>query len=416
MDEFTAFFETIKPQYLYAAAGFLAGALLVTLRLLVVSGHRATLQAQLTARDEAQKHVQAHMNDRFKVSAQEALKTAHESFLSMAAENFKKARADGAHDLDTRKKAIDDMVKPVADNLKAMNMALQQVKGTDQALRHDLQTLNRETARLVGALRDPAAQGQWGEFILEGVLDKSGLIKGVHYDTQVNIVNDGTRRRPDAVINMQDGFKIIIDAKAPVNKFSQRLSDDLSESEYTEIMGGLARQVREHVKALSRKGYWESLDSPDFTVLFLPSEHLYSMTLRSDPALVDFAAANNVIIASPTLLMSLVRVVSMSWRQVELAQNAQEISARGMELYKRLLAFTGHIEKVGRNLKSAMDGYNSAVGSFQGSVLPAARKFKDLQTSTGGEKELGNPAFLEGEARPITLVQEDEEERLKDCA
>lgn len=416
MENLSVIFAGVKPEYLYMLAGFVFGALVVGLRLMAVSVRNAELRAQLTARDEAQKHVEAHMDDRFKVSAQEALKAAHESFLALAEENFKKARADGAHDLDNRKKAIDEMVKPVAENLKAMNMALQQVKATDTHLREDLQKLNRETARLVGALRDPAAQGQWGEFILEGVLDKSGLIKGVHYETQVSMVADGARQRPDAVINMQDGFKIVIDSKAPINQFSQRLSDDLTEAEYKDLMAALARQVREHVKALGRKGYWENIDSPDFTVMFLPSEHLYSMALRADPTLVDFAASVNVIIASPTLLMSLLRVVSMSWRQVELAQNAQEISARGMDLYKRLLAFTGHVEKVGRNIKSAMDGYNSAIGSLQTSVLPAARKFKDLQTGTGGEKDLSDPAFLEGEPRPLTLIQEDEEERIKDCA
>lgn len=352
----------------------------------------------------------ADMENQFKVTAQEAMKSAQESFLELAAAKFESAQKDSAHDLNTRQKAIDEMVKPVHENLKALSSALEQVKGTDQDLRKDLQNLGRETAKLVGALRDPAGQGAWGEFILEGILDKSGLMKGVHYETQVTMETESGRQRPDAVIRMQDGFNIIVDAKAPLNEFAQRLSDDITEAEHNQIMQNLARQVREHVKALGRKGYWENIESPDFTVLFVPSEHIYSIALRADPDLVDFATQSNVIIASPTLLMSLLRVVSLSWRQVELAKNAQEISDRGVDLYKRLLTFTGHIEKIGKNLQNAMTGYDAAVGSLEKSVLPAARKFKELQ---GNVHTHDMPEFeaVERNPRPLTLSAEDDREK-----
>ena len=350
------------------------------------------------------------MENQFKLTAQEAVSQAHEAFLQRAEETFKKHHADGAHELDKRAHAINELMKPVQENLKAMSGALEQVKGTDQALREDLKHLSRETAKLVGALRDPSAQGIWGEFILEGVLEKSGLMKGVHYHTQVSIESENGRQRPDAVIDMQDGFKIIVDAKAPLNDFVQRLSTDMSEADHAVLMGNLARQVREHVKALGRKGYWENLDSPDFTVLFLPSEHIYSMALRGDPGLVDFAASQNVIIASPTLLMSLLRVVSLSWRQMELAKNAAEISERGNDLYKRLLSFTGHIEKIGKNLQGAMKGYDEAVGSLERSVLPAARKFKELQGGAGNKELPELPAITET-PRALNLTAEDQQEK-----
>ncbi len=350
------------------------------------------------------------MENRFRLTAQEAVQMAHEAFLQRAEETFKKHHADGAHELDKRAKAIDELMKPVQENLKAMSGALEQVKGTDQALREDLKHLSRETAKLVGALRDPSAQGVWGEFILEGVLEKSGLMKGVHYHTQVSIEGENGRQRPDAVIDMQDGFKIIVDAKAPLNDFVQRLSEDMSEADHAALMGNLARQVREHVKALGRKGYWENLESPDFTVLFLPSEHIYSMALRGDPQLVDFASSQNVIIASPTLLMSLLRVVSLSWRQMELAKNAQEISQRGTDLYKRLLSFTGHIEKIGKGLQGAMKGYDEAVGSLERSVLPAARKFKELQGGAA-DKELPELQAIEEAPRALNLTAEDQQEK-----
>lgn len=407
-------FETLLPFLIAGAAGFILGMLIVSVCFLLgrqkLSAQNAELKAQLREREIAFDQAGAALDHRFKATAQEALQKSNEQFLQLAQEKFKASQKDGEHDLEKRQNTIAEMIKPVHKNLEELGKALEQVKGTDNALREDMKSLSRETARLVGALRDPSAQGRWGEYILEGLLDKSGLIKGVHYETQVSMQTEQGTRRPDAVINMQDGFKIIIDSKAPVNKFVDRLSDDMSEEDYNALMHDLSKQVKSRVQDLSKKGYWENLDSPDFTVLFLPSEHIYSLALRADPALVDYASSQNVIIASPTLLMSLLRVVGMSWRQVDLAKNATEISERGTDLYKRLLNFTNHIEKVGKGLQGAMKGYDAAIGSLERQVLPAARKFKDLQ----GGNALGDlPDFetIEEAPREITLTLEDEREK-----
>jgi len=408
-------FESLPETWIFAFAGFVFGALLIALIFTISRGRliaqNAELKAQMREREAAYSKASADMEARFKMTANEALRQNNEQFMQLAQEKLKSAQNDTAHDLDKRQNAIGEMIKPVHKNLEELSKALEQVKGTDNALREDLQNLNRETAKLVGALRDPAAQGRWGEYILEGLLEKSGLIKGVHYETQVSMNTEQGRQRPDAVINMQDGFNIIIDAKAPINQFADRLADDITEDEYNALMQNLSKQVKSHVQQLAKKGYWENVESPDFTVLFLPSEHIYSLALRADPALVEYAAAQNIIIASPTLLMSLLRVVGMSWRQVELAKNAHEISERGAELYKRLLAFTGHIEKVGKNLQGAMKGYDSAVGSLQSSVLPAARKFKELQGNNNAAGEIPEFDTIEETPRLMTLTTEDEQEK-----
>ena len=401
------------PEYFIAApVGFILGALVVSIAFLLarqkLQTQNAELKAQLREREIAFDQAGAALDHRFKATAAEALQKSNEAFLQLAQERLKAAQADGAHDLEKRQNTISELIKPVHKNLEDMAKALEQVKATDTNLREEMRTLNRETARLVGALRDPAAQGRWGEYILEGLLDKSGLIKGVHYETQVSM--DSGRQKPDAVINMQDGFKIIIDSKAPINQFVDRLSEEISEEEYGVLMQNLAKQVKGHVKELGKKSYWENVDSPDFTVLFLPSEHIYSLALRADPSLVEYAAGANIIIASPTLLMSLIRVVGVSWRQAELAKNAAEISERGGDLYKRLLTFTGHLEKVGKNLQGAMKGYDAAVGSLERQVLPAARKFKELQAGTN-MAELTEFETIEETPRPLTLTAEDESEK-----
>lgn len=389
-----------------------AGAYLVQARrVMALERQNAELAAQVTAEKAALERAGAELDLRFKSAAHDALKQSNEQFLLLAQERLKNAQADGAHDLDKRQKAIDALLSPMKERLEQLSGALEQVKGTDNALRQDVQNLHKETAKLVGALRDPSAQGVWGEYILEGVLEKSGLIKGVHYETQIQM-SEG-RNRPDAMITMQDGFNIIVDAKAPLNQFAQRLSEDMSEDEYKALMRNVSAKVREHVKALGQKNYWENVDSPDFTVLFLPSEHMYSIALRSDPTLVDFAASKNIIIASPTLLMSLLRVVSMSWRQVELAQNAQEISDLGFDLYKRFLKFSDHFGKIGGHLQKAMGGYDAALGSFERQILPAARKFKDLQGAKVGMDEPPELLPVEKIPRVMNMTPDDEKEKAR---
>lgn len=351
---------------------------------LVIAGLLAAWKMAGLQKDlEHERRARAEMGDVFSLAAQQALDKTSEQFLQrfgeLAQEKLKNAKADSVHDLEKRQLAIHELIKPIQKQLETLGSTVEQIKGTDKALREDLHNLSRETARLVGALKDPAAQGRWGEFILEGLLDKSGLIKGIHYETQVSIQSEAGRQRPDAIIRLHDGFHIVVDAKAPLNEFADRLGENLSADDTKHLMQNLARQVREHVKTLGKKGYWENLDSPDFTVLFLPSEHLFSVALRADPEIVDFAHSQNIVIASPTLMMSLLRVVGLSWRQVELAQNAQEISAQGTELYKRLAKFGEHLERVGKGISGAMDSYNAAVGSLQRMVMPAARKLRDLQ-------------------------------------
>lgn len=383
--------EAIGSEWIYMVAGLflglLAGAGFFYSRLVRLERQNAELTAQVKAEKAALEMAGSALDHRFKTTAQEALKATSENFLQLAREKLSAAQKDSAHDLEKRQKAIDEMIKPVQEHLKSLSGQLEQVKGTDLSLKEEIKTLNRETARLVGALRDPAAQGRWGEYILEGLLEKSGLIKGVHYETQVTLKTESGRQVPDAIINLQDGFHIIVDAKAPVNEFANRLSEDLSEEQYKELMTGLARQVKTHVTELSRKSYWENdISTADFTVLFLPSEHLYSLALRADPGLVDTAAGQNIIIASPTLLMSLLRVVGMSWRQVELAKNAQDISALGAELYERISVFAGHMERVGKGIGGAMESYNKAVSSLESRVLVSARKFEDLQAAPRGKE------------------------------
>ena len=396
--------EQISIDFLSLGVGTVIGAVTgLVIGLLVMAARTGKLEKENAALEAKMDAERAAMDDHFTALAGKVLENNAQNFLTMAQEKFKAAQKESAHDLDKRSLAIEQMVKPVHDHLQKLGGAVEQLHGTKKAIQDDLRNLSKETSKLVGALRNPAAQGRWGEFVLERLLDKSNLIKGVHYNTQVQTA-DG--KRPDVVIHLQDGFHIVVDAKAPINDFVDRMDEDMNAEQAAELRTGLARQVRAHIRSLGGKGYWEQLDSPDFVVLFLPSEQIFSNAVQADPALIDFAAENQVVLASPTLMLSLLRVVGLSWRQVELAKNAQDIAALGSELYDRISTFSGHMGKVGKGIESALAAYNKSISSFETRVLVSARKLKDLKVATA-DKEIESPLQIDTLPRSLTAAEEE---------
>ncbi len=370
--DIASFLQELGLHPLSLAVGALAGTAITGLWLGLSLARAGRDIAALEARLDSEKNA---MGDHFKALAQIALQSNNEQFLALAGERLKAANERGANDLDKRTIEIEKLVKPIEKELVRLNTLSEQMQGTDKTLREELLSLQKETSKLSGVLRNPSAQGKWGEFVLETILDKAHLIKGIHYNTQEQIEGG---KRPDVIINLHDGFRIAIDSKAPINDYIRRLEDDLSDEDSMHIQANMARAVRAHVKALGSKTYQDNISGSDFVILFLPSEVVFSATLRSDPDIVDFASENHVVIASPTLIISLLRVVGLSWRQVEMAKNAAEIANLGAELHKRFSKFLDHFGKIGKNINAALVSYNDAVGSAERSVLPAARKFEKL--------------------------------------
>ncbi len=335
--------------------------------------------------------------NQFKVLSAEALQSSNESFMTIAQERFKSWEQANKGDLEKRQFAISELVKPMQENLTHLSGAVSELKGTSALVREDLQMLSKNTLKLAGAMNNPAMRGRWGEMLLDRLLEKAGMVRGVHYNTQSTFQGEsGTRLRPDIVISLQDGFKIAIDAKAPI----QDILDDMDNPEAQDaIRTRLATQVRAHIRALGAKSYQEALGSQvDFTVLFLPGEHLFSLAIAGDPELIDYAADNNIVLASPSLMLSLLRVVHLSWRQGELAENAQKIAETGRDLYKSLSVFGGHLDKIGTNLNRSVGAYNDAMGSLERNVLSKARKFEELQAVHSSD-QLTSPQEVDKQAR-----------------
>lgn len=367
--------------------------------------------ARLRARLEYVMQDQSVLDGAFRSSAQEVLKGASEQFLILAKERLGQAQADGAHDLEKRQKAVAEIVDPISKTLKEMEGKLETLgkagSGIESQLRlfaEDQRLLRQETHNLVSALRNPAARGRWGEMQLARTLQMVGMVEGVHYVQQASIRADGAALRPDFVIKLPGGMDIVIDVKAPMEPYWKALEEAADEAGRAAAVGSFRTTVRNHLRALSGKEYWRSFNAPEFVVMFLPSESLYSLAITSDPELLEEAARARVIIASPTTVMGLLRVAMYGWHQQKLADEARHISDLALELYRRVGKFGEHMVKVGRHLDTAVGSYNQAVGSLESMVLPGVRRLKDYQAPSGAG-DIPEIKSIETTSRPLAAPE-----------
>lgn len=255
--------------------------------------------------------------------------------------------------------------------------------------------LQRETRRLVGALSRSDVRGRWGEMQLRRLLETSGLRPGVHFAEQVVVAAPGGAQRPDAIIYLGAQQTVVIDAKVSLAAFLRAEAEDPG-PEQEAALAEHAAEVAAHVRRLSAKDYWRSIDSaPDFVVMFLPAEALLAEALARDPGLLEEAFARNVVLATPTTLQALLRTVAHVRRNEEVAENARAIAELGRELHDRLVTMVGHLDRIGAALGSAVQAYNRSVGSFDSRVLVTARKFAEMSGQSG-------PAGVDGQAQPGT--------------
>jgi len=321
--------------------------------------------------------------------ANEQFRSHSETFLKLARENLSVQNERAKGELASREQAIDNLVRPIRDALARAEQQMQELDKSRrethgaiskqlEALAASQQALGAETRNLVNALRRPEVRGQWGEITLRRLVELAGMVEHCDFVTQSHQATETGAIRPDMVIHLPEGRDLVVDVKTPLDAYL----------EATEASGDAARRaalerhatiVGGRVRELAAKSYWSQFEkSPEFVILFIPGDQFLSAALAEKPDLLDEALRQNIILATPTSLVALLKAVAYGWQQVALAENAAEIRGLAVQLYERLTSFGGHMSDVGKALGDGVKAFNRAVGSLERMVLPSARRFTDL--------------------------------------
>lgn len=323
--------------------------------------------------------------------------------------------ANSARFLELAEARLTGHVRPLKDSLERMDQQLQSVERIRQQaygalsegvrqLRTDQEKLRLTTGNLVTALRAPHVRGRWGEIQLRRVIEMSGMVEHCDFHEQQSTEDaDGNVLRPDVIVHLPGDKHVVIDSKAPLVAYLDAFREDVSDDERRAHLADHARHVREHIQKLSQKAYWRQLPgTPELVVMFLPDETFLRAALEHDSSLAELAWANNVIPASPTNLIGLLRAMHYGWQQETIAESAREVSDLGRELYKRLATMGAHVSKLGRSLDGAVKAYNETVGSLERQVLVQARRFERHGITSVEPPEL---APIERQTRPLTAAE-----------
>ncbi|MGI9200926.1 MAG: DNA recombination protein RmuC [Woeseiaceae bacterium] len=403
--------------------GLLLGGLIAWL---VASRRHARLEAQLANEEALQRErevafeaARAQLTGAFSELANKSLQSNSENFLRLAEQNLGARQDKAKRDLGDREKAIEGLVKPIQEALQASQKQISEleksrseayggIKSQLETMQLSQQSLATETKNLVNALRRPEVRGRWGEITLRRLVELAGMVEHCDFQEQVHSTTEDQIIRPDMIVHMPNKRDLVVDVKTPLDAYLEaaEAKDD------TQRQLGLqrhARNVRNHIKTLSSKAYWAQFsNSPEFVILFIPGDQFLSAALNEDPDLIESALAQQIILATPTSFVALLKAVAYGWRQLALADNAQEIRVLAEDLYGRLATFVAHMNKVGRQLGSSVESYNRAVGSLERKVLPGARKFVELGIHT--KKKLEKTETLDPVPRTMIETSNDEDE------
>lgn len=362
--------------------------------------------AQLSTQLAAERDAQVRLTNEFKALSADALSRNNTSFLELARETFSTLQKQSIGDLEKRQQAIDAIVQPLKQSLEqvdakigAIENARKEAYGTLSEQLRSLNTaqllLQTEASRLSTALRSTSYAGSWGELQLRRVVEMADMLSYCNFSEQ----ETSGGLRADLVVRLPGGQRIVVDAKTPLEAFRAALQ---ATDEATRLahFAEHALKVRGHIDALGAKNYWEQFQpAPEFVVLFLPGDQFLGAALHADSTLMDRALSRRVLLATPSTLIALLKAAAYGWRQESVSKNAEEISQLGRQLHDRIATFTENLEKIGRGLDNAVKGYNSAVGSFEGMLVPGARKFAEL--GAPGSKKIESPNQVETAVRDV---------------
>ena len=408
--------------------GLILGAILIAflrgqrVKFLLTENQELTMTLRLERQsneqlDELLDQARHQLADTFNQLSTDALKRNNEQFLQLAEENLKRHQSEAKAELSTREQAIEQLVKPISDALNKTSAQINtiekerkesygQLYSTIKHLNEGQQNLKQETQNLVQALRRPEVRGQWGEMTLRRLAELSGMVAHCDFFEQTSQRTDSGLIRPDMIVRLPDNREIIVDAKTPLDAYlsSIHTTDDVLKA--SELRRHV-QIIRQRSKELAAKNYWaEYSQSPEFVVMFIPGEHFLSAALELEPQLLEETMQLNIILATPTNFIAILRAVSYGWKQQALTENAITIRDLGESLYKRLSIFSGHLGNLGSSLNSSVEHFNKTVGSLERQVIPSGKRFLDM--GIRAKKELDSIPPIDNQVRPVSAAEDDQ--------
>lgn len=368
-------------------------------------------------RDAAHEAANKRLTSAFAELANQSLKANSENFLRLAEQNLGAQQEKASRSLSEREQAVENLVKPIREALQQSQRQISELeKSRSEAygsIRAQLETMQlshkslaQETKNLVNALRRPEVRGRWGEITLRRLVELAGMVEHCDFQEQVHTTEGENIIRPDMIVRMPNQRELVVDVKTPLDAYLEAVEAPDDQKRQAALTRH-TRNIQEHIRKLSGKKYWSQFSrSPDFVILFIPGDQFLSAALNEDPNLIDSALSQQIILATPTSFVALLKAVAYGWSQVALTENAEEIRGLAADLYGRLTTFVGHLNKLGRQLSSSVENYNRAVGSLERKVLPGARKFVELGVRP--KKEMETLETLEALPRELPAIVEEE--------
>jgi len=376
------------------------------------AGLRAALTVERAAAAEkaaASQQGDARLREAFQALSAEALRQNTEAFVALAESRLKQATTEASGDLAQRQQAIEGLVAPLRETLGKVESQIRTVEKDREGAYHALlqqvgtmrqtsEQLRLETAQLVTALRAPQVRGRWGEMQLRRVVESAGMVEHCDFEEQETSSTEDGVLRPDLVVRLAGGKHVVVDAKVSFIGYLEAM-EARDDARRDARLKAHARHLRDHVDRLADKEYWRRFDpSPEFAVCFVPADAFLNAALEQEPALLEYAFERNVVIATPSTLIALLRTIAYTWRQEALARNARQVHTLARVLYTRLATLGGHVSGVGDSLNRAVKKYNEAVGSLESRVLVTARQLAELRVV---DEELGSLRQVESLARSV---------------
>ncbi len=374
-------------------------------------GRRGRADARQAGEEERRLREREHLRDEIKALSVDVLQQTGDSLAQrlVDARRAEEERASG--EMSRRAEEIKGLVQPVQERLGRMENEIGRLERERRQAQGELAqmvrqlndgvgTLRQETGNLVSALKRPNTRGSWGEIQLRNVIEMAGMLSHCDFREQTTIQTDEGMLRPDVLVRLPGGKVIVVDSKVPLDAYLASLETD-DEGERERHLARHARQTREHITKLASKGYQRQFDSsPELVVMFVPSDGIYQAALAEDPALIEYGVHQQVLMATPTTLIGLLRAVHYGWRQELIAESAREIAETARELHSRIGRFLEPFAQVGRRLDSAVSAYNEAVGSFDHRVVPQLRRIE--QAGAASEREIAAPDAVQSGVRALT--------------